>query len=134
MRISDWSSDVCSSDLILRIAERGDFRGDLGAFGIGLRPAALEITGLGVDLADREADAHVPTRRFEVPPRGRASLGVVGVEQALVTPALHAGRQYPRSEERRVGKECVSTCRSRWSPYHYKKNKTIITTKAYIHN
>src|SRR3546814_19123612 len=29
-----------------------------------------------------------------------------------------------RSEERRVGKECVSTCRSRWSPYHYKKNQT----------
>src|SRR3546814_18538612 len=28
-----------------------------------------------------------------------------------------------RSEERRVGKECVSTCRSRWSPYHYKKQK-----------
>src|SRR3546814_11898803 len=28
-----------------------------------------------------------------------------------------------RSEERRVGKECVSTCRSRWSPYHYKKKK-----------
>src|SRR3546814_18000553 len=33
-----------------------------------------------------------------------------------------------RSEERRVGKECVSTCRSRWSPYHYKKKKPIITT------
>src|SRR3546814_14987498 len=29
-----------------------------------------------------------------------------------------------RSEERRVGKECVSTCRSRWSPYHYKKKNT----------
>src|SRR3546814_11433538 len=29
--------------------------------------------------------------------------------------------QVARSEERRVGKECVSTCRSRWSPYHYKK-------------
>src|SRR3546814_15675566 len=29
-----------------------------------------------------------------------------------------------RSEERRVGKECVSTCRSRWSPYHYKKHIT----------
>src|SRR3546814_4923485 len=29
----------------------------------------------------------------------------------------------PRSEERRVGKECVSTCRSRWSPYHYKKKQ-----------
>src|SRR3546814_17233559 len=31
-----------------------------------------------------------------------------------------------RSEERRVGKECVSTCRSRWSPYHYKKKKKIL--------
>src|SRR3546814_18386423 len=31
--------------------------------------------------------------------------------------------RYRRSEERRVGKECVSTCRSRWSPYHYKKKK-----------
>src|SRR3546814_12081475 len=30
-----------------------------------------------------------------------------------------------RSEERRVGKECVSTCRSRWSPYHYKKKRQI---------
>src|SRR3546814_15770731 len=33
---------------------------------------------------------------------------------------------YYRSEERSVGKECVSTCRSRWSPYHYKKKKHII--------
>src|SRR3546814_11290602 len=31
-----------------------------------------------------------------------------------------------RSEERRVGKECVSTCRSRWSPYHYKKQNNTI--------
>src|SRR3546814_18202296 len=34
-------------------------------------------------------------------------------------------RGHPRSEERRVGKECVSTCRSRWSPYHYKKKKSL---------
>src|SRR3546814_12351184 len=34
-----------------------------------------------------------------------------------------ASRAKDRSEESRVGKECVSTCRSRWSPYHYKKNK-----------
>src|SRR3546814_16085210 len=33
-----------------------------------------------------------------------------------------------RSEERRVGKECVRTCRSRWSPYHYKKNKQYKST------
>src|SRR3546814_15224779 len=38
--------------------------------------------------------------------------GMAGVDEAV------------RSEERRVGKECVSTCRSRWSPYHYKQNKT----------
>src|SRR3546814_12432577 len=45
-------------------------------------------------------------------------------------PVLDAHRRQhalvARSEERRVGKECVSTCRSRWSPYHYKKNTTKI--------
>src|SRR3546814_19391181 len=34
-----------------------------------------------------------------------------------------APNDWDRSEERRVGKECVSTCRSRWSPYHAKKNR-----------
>src|SRR3546814_9960438 len=65
MRISDWSSDVCSSDL-----------GSLDAIGLGRR-------------LERIAQHH----------RGRQNRG-------------------QRSEERRVGKECVSTCRSRWSPYH----------------
>src|SRR3546814_11668546 len=37
-----------------------------------------------------------------------------------------------RSEERRVGKECVSTCRSRWSPYHYKKNMIRRTSVTHI--
>src|SRR3546814_11619029 len=64
-----------------------------------------------------------------------------GVEAAVMTAllsdapgkadSLRVGtmpRTTPRSEERRVGKECVSTCRSRWSPYHYKKknNKTSV--------
>src|SRR3546814_14348499 len=40
-------------------------------------------------------------------------------------------RSYLRSEERRVGKECVSTCRSRWSPYHSKK-KTQSTMRCHI--
>src|SRR3546814_9902770 len=67
MRISDWSSDVCSSDLPERLHHL-------------LRQAARTHD---LDLAlDRR----------------------------------HVGRH--RSEERRVGKECVSTCRSRWSPYH----------------
>src|SRR3546814_13954489 len=39
-----------------------------------------------------------------------------------------------RSEERRVGKECVSTCRSRWSPYHYKKNNDKIPNGHNLRN
>src|SRR3546814_1277796 len=62
MRISDWSSDVCSSDLLGHCRQR------------------------------------LP-RNMQQPP--------------LIVPQL-----FQRSEERRVGKECVSTCRSRWSPYH----------------
>src|SRR3546814_18370385 len=38
-----------------------------------------------------------------------------------------------RSEERRVGKECVSTCRSRWSPYHEKKKKVLQISREFIH-
>src|SRR3546814_12791388 len=39
-----------------------------------------------------------------------------------------------RSEERRVGKECVSTCRSRWSPYHYKNKEDYSSNKNYAAN
>src|SRR3546814_13476130 len=39
--------------------------------------------------------------------------------------------EWIRSEERRVGKECVSTCRSRWSPYHKKKNGTKHNHNSY---
>src|SRR3546814_19305564 len=63
-----------------------------------------------------------------------ARLGKAGAIACRVTVAAHGGPlQMPgtvigkptiRSEERRVGKECVSTCRSRWSPYHEKKNET----------
>src|SRR3546814_19984157 len=42
-----------------------------------------------------------------------------------------AVRLYDRSEERRVGKECVSTCRSRWSPYHSKKQRTDMIARMY---
>src|SRR3546814_11120324 len=47
-------------------------------------------------------------------------------ERIAEQPGRHprGGRTQQRSEERRVGKECVSTCRSRWSPYHYKKEST----------
>src|SRR3546814_7573140 len=83
MRISDWSSDVCSSDL-----PRLDPVGDGGA----------------VDQVDAVEVLVAPARR------GPGEVDVVHGEQRADL-AL-------RSEERRVGKECVSTCRSRWSPYH----------------
>src|SRR3546814_199520 len=91
MRISDWSSDVCSSDLVrCRVSGDPSFSGwqrtalpgadDAPAVAGGVRLRALQFAG----------------------ERDRAEQGSV----------------LPRSEERRVGKECVSTCRSRWSPYH----------------
>src|SRR3546814_2455057 len=85
MRISDWSSDVCSSDL----------GGTGGGPGGALSRAARRIGG-GPDSGCRFAECR----------RGAAGTG-----------RRRPGRS-PRSEERRVGKECVSTCRSRWSPYH----------------
>src|SRR3546814_5439101 len=94
MRISDWSSDVCSSDL----------------------PMALQ---------QHHANRRPPVRR-----RGRerhrvriirlagARFVEPGIEQGEGIGVRHAPLIMRRSEERLVGKECVSTCRSRWSPYH----------------
>src|SRR3546814_18635988 len=62
------------------------------------------------------AIARAPGRPFNISMQGRA--------MATCFAPSTAGRRGTRSEERRVGKECVSTCRSRWSPYH-SKNKTI---------
>src|SRR3546814_7061769 len=99
LRISDWSSDVCSSDLIdpeavailvatpFRIDVATGFAGD--AQGL-VRQAGLAL-GIGIIMVAGPADRLF--RRI-------------------------AGQALGRSEERRVGKECVSTCRSRWSPYH----------------
>src|SRR3546814_17206007 len=100
MRISDWSSDVCSSDLA-RLKEV------LGA----MVPEAGWLSEETADNADRLTrramwcvDPIDGTRDFI---RGRPGWAV---SVALVVDG--------RSEERRVGKECVSTCRSRWSPHH----------------
>src|SRR3546814_8139807 len=81
MRISDWSSDVCSSDLV-EIALGVEIHRHLAI----AQAARIELAR-AVIAAERDVDA---------------------VLDAIVE----------RSEERRVGKECVSTCRSRWSPYH----------------
>src|SRR3546814_4385672 len=92
MRISDWSSDVCSSDLLGQ-----------KYMNTGNRPLpSLDYPGFGSVVCKE-----LPTARDLPPyvaiPKASQGPGFLGVE---------------RSEERRVGKECVSTCRSRWSPYH----------------
>src|SRR3546814_18973685 len=87
MRISDWSSDVCSSDLRPHPRHRGLAQS---------RSAAPALRG-----ARKPLDLRL-----------------------FITTIRHQGATRVSSEERRVGKECVSTCRSRWSPYHKKKKNT----------
>src|SRR3546814_7020239 len=97
MRISDWSSDVCSSDL--------DLGGALRAFG--------QATNQQIIFAD---DVVHGKRSGAVSGRHSAD---DALRQLLAGTGLVARKtRGGRSEERRVGKECVSTCRSRWSPYH----------------
>src|SRR3546814_15392481 len=96
MRISDWSSDVCSSDLYHETVP--DSPSDLRH---ALRPDRARR--LGGHPGD-----HPPQCDWRWQPQLHLPCG--------------------RSEERRVGKECVSTCRSRWSPYHSQNNTTLITT------
>src|SRR3546814_16709945 len=73
------------------------------------------IAGVGREILEIER----PERHRAVEPGAAASLvdGDVAGEIGPADRALEAGND-PRSEERRVGKECVSTCRYRWSPYH----------------
>src|SRR3546814_11111615 len=98
MRISDWSSDVCSSDLNHHRRPTGPadfFQAD--------RPGKEEG---GFEVEDDEKDGDEVEAHVEL----AARIFKCG-KTAFILGQL-------RSEERRVGKECVSTCRSRWSPYH----------------
>src|SRR3546814_15884767 len=116
MRISYWSSDVCSSDLTGAEAAPGRL-GLLVQDSIArLSTSLLERDELARRLA-HEASHDALTG---LPNRGGA---IVGLRQALDR-ATRAGAGVAvlalelRSEESRVGKECVSTCRYRWSTYH----------------
>src|SRR3546814_14233901 len=97
MRISDWSSDVCSSDLPAT-RSRKELRNAVAKFRVSLRLLFRQINELNLIPIGRE-------HAF-----GECLSQAIGLRHLTVV-AL-------RSEERRVGKECVSTCRSRWSPYH----------------
>src|SRR3546814_17250046 len=100
MRISDWSSDVCSSDLK---EESQRFKQLCKLLRHRLVHAAVEI----------ETYIH-PFRLRRLHP-----LHHIDQQPGCAQPVTFPRRIHlDRSEERRVGKECVSTCRSRWSPSH----------------
>src|SRR3546814_10465086 len=101
MRISDWSSDVYSSDLALDL--RAQLRRQFEQLRIAERVRFVCLAASAHWHADHAA--------------GLVVLILLGpfVDQAIDHDA-HL-RWVARSAERRVGKECVSTCRSRWSPY-----------------
>src|SRR3546814_13530277 len=104
MRISDWSSDVCSSDLAATIRSCQ-------------RPTSARCCARSCAASEQTAsgtNGKAPARRgsLQLLMARRTEMARIGVA---------------RSEERRVGKECVSKGRSRWSPYHEKtKNRQTI--------
>src|SRR3546814_11585491 len=111
MRISDWSSDVCSSDLFLLAPTLMEYGTDEQkarflprmASGQDIWAQGWSEPGAGSDMAAIRSKAVRNGDHY-----------VINGQKTWSTRAVWADR----SEERRVGKECVSTCRSRWSPYH----------------
>src|SRR3546814_13035075 len=111
MRISDWSSDVCSSDLLP--GQSGGTYADL-----------VQLVAPGIVL---DGDAYTGGHSLDIrhlagwdegvplPEAGHLHISALPLNSRLVL--------LLRSEERRVGKECVSTCRPRWSPDNKHKNK-----------
>src|SRR3546814_18748297 len=106
MRISDWSSDVCSSDLV---------NGSFNRLNPLLPAIALPVkSALVINIITR----------MNAAPAAKFILYLTSLVCSYLTQC--------RSEERRVGKECVSTCRSRWSQYHEKKKIECINTQDKI--
>src|SRR3546814_14592258 len=132
MRISDWSSDVCSSDLIdadflshrldRRAARRHRLADDDGDHvhdrAVGQFEKVQENRHKPEAVAIAAGDARFLGGEVEQRQDGAALRVEIGLTPARLDALAHL---VVRSAERRVGKECVSTWRSRWSPYHYKK-------------
>src|SRR3546814_16976929 len=126
MRISDWSSDVCSSDLLVR--RNSDIMHHISNLYLPCRGRTEPFSQLTINAAR--------AIRLSRPGKGADS----GELTEQFRPRRRANEAF-RSEERRLGKECVSTCSSRWSPYPYKqkptsriKNHKLMTYKANMKN
>src|SRR3546814_17811289 len=112
MRISDWSSDVCSSDLVSSWPW------------LSSPPPLFKVPPpRSARLVKYTQSRHLPKTGRRPTARGGKPFKIE-TPHAIISPIEwhHVMDPCPsRSEERRVGKECVSTCRFRWGPYH--KNK-----------
>src|SRR3546814_1347900 len=106
MRISDWSSDVCSSDLAAD--RRTCARHPRRPCGAGAERQLRLCADRAIRAGAADRPAQQPCHPDRLVPRLHRGLLLAAAEALLRT----------RSEERRVGKECVSTCISRWTPYH----------------
>src|SRR3546814_19657782 len=107
MRISDWSSDVCSSDLTT-ISALGQIIIRQAHVGASTPAEAFRLTRSTTNIVPAWL-VKPPRMPFETQPKTHTN----------------RKRYLKRSEERRVGKECVSTCISPWTPDHYKKHITV---------
>src|SRR3546814_12576044 len=114
MRISDWSSDVCSSDL-----------GRLWKYVFGYLDVRAESYAEKPRSRNRRRAgfwARALRRRFPVFPTMMRNLAIRAQEGAQMdSPDLPEPVSRERSEASRVGRECVRTCRSRWARSHEKK-------------
>src|SRR3546814_18287802 len=122
MRISDWSSDVCSSDLKALVSGGAPLNPEIGVFfhSIGL----TLLQGYGQTEAGPVISCNRPSAGIKMdtvgPPLMNTEVKIADDGEILVRGELVMKGYWrnQRSEERRVGKECVSTCRFRWSPVH----------------
>src|SRR3546814_17522710 len=118
MRISDWSSDVCSSDLT-----------DVESTHRKLRAWLTDGLGGNDTHGFAAVDQVAPAQIAAIAMRAQTMTRFAGQRRTYLdlvdADAIDELDQIfvQRAEERRVGKECVRTCRSRWSPYHEKKKK-----------
>src|SRR3546814_15045881 len=113
MRISDWSSDVCSSDLkVLAIVNR---RGS---------DLTDKADGVLYTSDGRDVEMSVASTKAFYAQIAAGFLLAWAIAEEVGGTVDPAPTSALRSAERRVGKECVSPCRSRWSPSHSKKTHT----------
>src|SRR3546814_14285094 len=116
MRISDWSSDVCSSDLLLHFTRIGRSTDQDQLFGKidgdhGFTAAAVAL-GIGPEAGQIDDGEF----RHEIGKLARLWADQQRANEQMM-PCQFVDDQHVRSEERRVGKECVRTVRTRWAPY-----------------